>query len=192
MVGVVTEYRDDGWNAQLRTTSNNDGERMTDFYGTNAGLIAYFAERGTVIADASVVNEAALLIASEYLDNRYRWQFAGYKTAGREQDREWPRAGAYDIYGYAIASDAIPTEVVAATYEIASRQIASPGSLNTDVTMGEAIKSVSVPGAVSITYAGATSPYDLQIFMPTVDAALAPILVGARGVSSLSGRAVRV
>jgi hypothetical protein len=44
-------------------------------------------------------------------------------------------------------------EIERATYEATLRELAQPNSLSPDVTVGRVYKSVSVSGAVSVTYA---------------------------------------
>lgn len=165
---------------------------MTTNYGTAAGLIAYHAARGHVVAVNDPVNTAALLVASEWLDARYRSQFPGFKTGRRTQDREWPRSSAYDIEWQPIATDEIPTEVINATYEAAQRELDAPGSLTVDFVAGETLRSLSVSGAVSLTFAGANSAFDTQLTIPVVDMILAPILTGGgEGGSALTAQGLR-
>lgn len=166
---------------------------MVDFYGTAAGFRSYHIARGNdVPAEAADDDEAILewlLVASEWVDARFASSFGGLKVGLREQVREWPRTGAWDIYGYSIASDTIPNEVVRATYEAALRQGVS-SSLTIDYTPGK-YKRVSVDGAVSVDFASFNSAFDMQLQIPIVGQILAPILTGRGNVSSLSGDAVR-
>lgn len=165
---------------------------MVDFYGTAVGYVAYWTARGTVPDDTTPKIEAALLVASEYLDANYRSFYAGTKVNGRSQKRDWPRQAAYDVNYDQIADDEIPDEIDEATYQAASRELATPGSLRTDAIMGKAIQSVSIDGAVSVVYAGAGSIADLQPTFPAIDAILAPILTGGLAVSTLSGLSGRM
>lgn len=164
---------------------------MADFYGTNAGADAYFIARGNTTWGALTepAKASRLLIASEYVDARYRGSFPGIKTGDRTQIRDWPRTGAFDRDYFTIGPTEIPREVENATYEVASRD---PASLRTDATIGKSILQASVDGAVSVTYAGAASVMDLQLSMPSVDATIAPVLTGAGNVSGLVGRFERV
>lgn len=166
---------------------------MADYYGTAAGYIAYWTARNAAApTDDNDDILAALLVGSEYLDANYRNSYSGQKVNGRSQVRDWPRAGAYDNDLNVIADDEIPREVENATYEAAKRELASPGSLRTDVTMGKAISSVSIDGALSVTYSGAASAADYQVDIPIIGAILAPILNGGSGVSALSSMSGRM
>lgn len=153
---------------------------MADNYGTLAGATAYFLARNN--SDWSDVDyddadrNAALLVASVWLDGAYVKLFPGYRTSGRAQPREWPRSSAIDIYGNQIDANTVPLEIENATYEIAVRQLVSPGSLNADFVPGVAIKQASVEGAVSVTFAGAATAYDMQLQIPALNSILYPIL----------------
>lgn len=167
---------------------------MTDYYGTVAGADAYHLARGnSAVWDDDDVDDAekevALLLASEWLDQNYGSSFHGTKTGKRDQLREWPRDNAYDAYGVVIFG--IPVEIERATYEVALQQIRQNGSLFKTWIAGKDIKSVSVDGAISVTYAGANSLADVQISIPKIGGILAPILTG-EAVSHVSGRTSRI
>lgn len=151
---------------------------MADYYGSEGAADTYHAAHGNTAwaAALSAAKLAALLIASERLDADYASSFNGYPTGLRAQKRQWPRTSAWDIYGYSFANDEIPVQVQEATYELALRQIVKPGSLFKDWTAGKDIKSVSVDGAVSVTFAGAGSIQDVQTIIPVIDGILWPIL----------------
>lgn len=154
---------------------------MPDIYGTRAEADTYHAARGNASwANATEADrDVALIIASEWIDGKYRTSFPGWKTGLRAQEREWPRTGAYDRERYDIATDEIPVEVRNATYEAALRHITTPGSLLIDYTMGQRISSVTVVGAVSVQYEGLSGAMDLQLSIPIIDRILAPILTAA-------------
>lgn len=169
---------------------------MPDNYGTTDGFTAYQTARGraaeiaTYDADETAV---ALLVASEWIDAIYQSSFAGLKVGQRAQVREWPRYGAVDWYGYAIASDSNPVEVENATYEAALRQLMSPGSLVMDWTPSK-YREVNVSGAVDVTYNLFTSASDAQTQFLIIDQVIAPILTGGLGgnASGLSGYTNRI
>lgn len=167
---------------------------MDEFYGTVAGFKSYMEGRGKVIPvtweDDDI--EAALLVASEWIDGKYQPSFPGLKVGLRAQIREWPRTGAFDIYGYNLPPDAVPREIENATYEAAFRQASKPGSLTVDFTPGK-YKRVSVDGAISVDYTQFTWAADIQTQIAIVDAILYPILTNNGGnFSMLSGASVRV
>lgn len=106
-------------------------------YGTVAAFKAYCDARGVSYADYSDDQILqALVRASSYIDGAYRSAFPGYKTGRRTQPLEWPRTDAYDAAGDYLDPNAVPAEIEAATYEGATRELATPGSLAPDVAAG--------------------------------------------------------
>lgn len=166
---------------------------MADFYGTAAGWRIYHIARGRNVDayDDDSEIEAALLVASERNDAKYRSAFGGTKVGYREQIREWPRVGGFDIHGYSIPSDATPTEVINATYEAALRQLVEPGSLSVDWTPNK-YKRASVDGAVSVEFNIFGGAMDAQTQFLIIDEIIAPILTGCGNFSALSGGTSRV
>lgn len=163
---------------------------------TVAGFTAYHTARGRDVSGAAFADaddvEASLLVGSEWLDGKYRSLFSGLKINGRAQIREWPRNGAVDVYGNAIAADVEPVEIVNSVYEAAYKDRITPGSLSLDWTPGR-YKRVAVSGAVSVEYADFNSVHDLQTRFAIIDQILAPILTGALADhSALSGGVSRV
>lgn len=160
------------------------------YYGTNAGAGTYHSARGNAAwASASESDQdAALLRASEYIDNNWRQLFYGYKTGGRAQVREWPRDdvlvwnGALQIE---LPNDEVPVEVIDATYEAALRELNSPGYFNPDIIPGKNKKSVSITGAVAVEYWSD----DMKPVVEKIALILAPLFVAYGGPSSgLSGQ----
>lgn len=166
-------------------------------YGDKAGFESYHESRGRELPgtwDDDVI-EAALLVASEWIDNIYGAQFSGQKTGGFDQEREWPRSGAYATVPPAphlFPDDVTPDRVIKATYEAAWRQASTPGSLQVDYTPGK-YKSVSIDGAISVDYAQFSQATDIQTQIGIVDSLLWPLLNAAgAGMSSMSGGVNRV
>ena len=122
-------------------------------YGTEAAFEAYCARMGYTAASGDV--DPALERATAYLDGHYGARYPGKPTGGYEQVLGWPRTGATNCQGYVVPSDVVPKEIEAATYEAALRELATPSYLSPDVITGQIKKSVSVDGAVSVTYADA-------------------------------------
>ena len=166
---------------------------MPTNYGTVEGYKAYCVERNNPHAtDADAEILAALIIASEWLDGRYRTSFPGLKVGGREQEREWPRTGATDIYGYAISAGSVPSEVVNATYEATHRELDSAGSLSVDYTPNK-YKSATVQGAVGVVYNTFDNALEAQTKIMIVDTILGPLLTGKNftEASPYAGSSVR-
>lgn len=163
----------------------------TSYYGTVEGFLAYCLERNIAptTTDPALI-QAGQIVASEWLDAIYRRSFPGLKAGGREQEREWPRTGATDIYGYVI--EGVPREMEYASYEANIRQLAQPGVLSLDYTPPK-YKQASVSGAVSVTYATFDSVRDMQVKFARIDEILSAILstYGSDG-TGLTGRSNRV
>lgn len=161
-------------------------------YGTPGNFRTYLTARGlsaTNSADDTIVN-GKLLVASEWIDSKYGDYFPGRRVAGRNQDREWPRNGAVDAFGYAISSIGYPTEVENATYEAARRELDNPGSLSVDFTPNP-YKRAAVSGAVSVEYNIMAQATDRQIQLQIVDEILRPVLDECAEESTLSGESGR-
>jgi hypothetical protein len=162
---------------------------MPDFYGTEAAANTYHADRGNVTwAAATSPNKlAALVRASAYIDSlgidtrpcgAMLSRFPGRKTGGRAQAAAWPRTGATDIEGDAIAPDVVPLEVERATYEAALRELAAPGSLLPDFTPAQQVKREKVD-VIDVEYAGSTAENPNAPVVSAVLQILAPVMVPA-------------
>lgn len=125
-------------------------------YGSVADCAVYASARGlTFAATPAPAAEAALRRATAFIDG-YRGRFPGYRRFLRGQAMEWPRVGASDAAGNALPYDAIPVEIVRATFEAAVRELASPGSLSPDLTPAIRMKRVKAgPVETETEYAGA-------------------------------------
>lgn len=163
---------------------------------TVEGFETYWEERGVEIpgtwGEPSI--EAALLVASEWIDGTYGALFVGEKTGGFLQDREWPRINAQIVnpnYYYTFPNNEIPQQVIYAVYEAAYRQAANPGSLLIDYTPGK-YKRVSIDGAVSVEYAGVNFASDVQATFPRIDQLLSALFDNNADYSMYSGGSVRV
>lgn len=170
-------------------------------YGNAAGYKAYWLERGndqSAVLDATI--NAALLVASTWIDGIYGDSFVGHKTGGFTQADQWPRIGATVSDGnhkwknyYTFPDNVIPDQVEHATYEAAMRQITTPGSLQPDYKPNK-YKSVAISGAVSVEYAQLNNASDLTLSIGIVDTLLWPLLDESSPAlsSGLSGPSVRV
>lgn len=167
------------------------------FYGNAAGFITYLEERGQDVP-ASWDNEdieAALLVASEWLDSQYEDSWIGYKVTF-EQERSWPRQNAmittYPYHRY--SNTDIPVQVINATYEAAKRELINKGSLLIDYKPTQ-YQSVSVYNAVTVEYKDSVSSAgDVQTQIPVIQNLMSILIDPNKGAdgNALSGRAVRV
>lgn len=165
---------------------------MPDHYGTVTGFREYHDARGNTLPPSMMGDDdfvaAKLLVASEWIDARFRSQFPGRKVGGREQVREWPRDRAVDIYDQPL--EGIPREIENATYEAALIEGGSSGTLSMNWTPGK-YKSVSVDGAVSVEYAGFGSLADVQAHFAIINEILSAILTGGDGNAPYIGVSIR-
>lgn len=165
-------------------------------YGNASDFEEYLSSRGFEIPvdwDDEKIN-AALLVASEWLDSQYESIWIGYKV-DYNQERSWPRQLAvvqtYPFYVY--GTNEIPDEVVKATYEAAKRELTSQGSLQVDFQPSQ-YNSVSVYNAVTVEYNSNASAGDMQTQIPIIQSLMVKLLDSNKGANSngLSGVAVRV
>jgi hypothetical protein len=151
-------------------------------YADETTLDTYADDRGITLADGDA--EAALVRASQWLDNTYRPRFQGQRVKLRLQGMEWPRYGVADSGGFFVPSDAVPVEIVRATCEAAIRELTEVGSLAPDLDRGGQIKELQA-GSVRLVYgANASAQTTFQI----IDGILASLLGSP---SQYTARAVR-
>ena len=169
------------------------GKSDAESYVSVADCAAYADERGLSFAESPAPDaEAALRRATAWLDGAYAGRWPGDRLNGRSQSLQWPRSLAYDQDGLLIDDASVPAEVISATCEAAVRELAIPNTMTPDVTPNELIRSASVTGAVSVTYAGSVSVDGAIPALTAVDNLLAGI-VGKRSVpgQAVSGKAAR-
>lgn len=169
------------------------GKADAECYASIATINAYATARGLTFAITGGSNaadaEAAARRATTWLDAGFRDRFPGRKTNGRQQALEWPRVGACDASGEAIASDEVPTEIINALCEAAIREKASPGGLSPDVTPGQVAKREKVEGAVEVEYFRAGGVTDQRPVATVIRDILGSLLKSSGG--GYSGKAVR-
>jgi hypothetical protein len=101
---------------------------MTTAYTDNTYYKSYFGDRNIdVTSQTDAAIDAALLVATEYLDDTY--DFKGYKTVST-QDEKWPRSNIYDSEGNSISSSTVPTKVKDAVCELAYLEQTQTGGLS--------------------------------------------------------------
>lgn len=129
------------------TLEDGTGLAGAESFASVAEATAYFGARGKADAwDAIEDKEAALRLATEYMEQHYALRWAGYKLTAA-QALAWPRSGVRDpevISGY-VASNAVPVRVKRACMELALRT--ASGELTSDLgreTLSETVDVVSV------------------------------------------------
>ena len=162
-----------------------------NFYGSEQGFNNYMLDRDIDVPATDIAINAALLIASEWIDSKFRSSFDGEKVGYREQVREWPRIGHLDYNDDLIPSDEVPREIEHATYEIALRHMSSPGVLSIDYTPS-LYSSVSVDGAVAAKFIQFGSVSEIQAQFSKVVEILSGLLSKTELSSKLSGSSNRV
>jgi len=116
---------------------------------------ANVTQSGDWTAATTAAKENGLIVATQYLENKYRGRWRGRKKLW-SQALAWPRYGALDDDGYAMDSEAVPQELQAACAELALRVVLGDDLLGVVTEPGEVTsESVSVgPISESKTYAG--------------------------------------
>lgn len=110
------------------------GLANAEAYADAAAFAAWhLANYGTATTATNPQAEAAIRRAVAYLDGQ-KW--VGTKSRGRLQALAWPRADAVDAEGEEIAATSVPAEVIAAQHALTRAEIANPGTLSPDVTLG--------------------------------------------------------
>ncbi|MBY8918818.1 hypothetical protein KUG85_04750 [Nitratireductor sp. L1-7-SE] len=107
-------------------------------YGTDQGFQDWATENGYTVPSGTVA--AARQRGSAYIDAVYGDRFFGQPAGGIDQERAWPRVGATDKWGNAIASDVVPLRVVNASYHATLQEMETPGSLEPVVVAAERVK----------------------------------------------------
>lgn len=151
-----------------------------DAYATLAEADAYHAAIGNATwTGTDAAKEAAIRRATQWLDGRYRGSFPGLPVRGRLQALEWPRSDVSDINEFAVPSDAIPREIVAATAEAALRELVTPNSLTPDYVAASAVTREKV-GPLEVQYSETGGSASVRPIVTVID----EILSGLFRVSS--------
>lgn len=151
-------------------------------YGSDAAADTYHADRGNT-AWAALSAEArrqARVRGSLYVDSQMPvLRLPGVPTDAAQTDA-WPRTGASDIWGNAIASGVVPLRVEYATYEAALAEALAPGSLTPSYVAQDRVVRVKA-GPTEAQFSEAVSGVDAAIpILSAVRALIEPLLLSAR------------
>lgn len=120
------------------TVETGDGNPSANTYILVADVDTYFTDRAnTVWIGAAATKEAALIVATQYIDNHYHKRWKG-RRANETQALDWPRLSVVDDDGYSILSTVIPQQLKDALAEAALRHIT--GILMADIDTPGTIK----------------------------------------------------
>lgn len=162
-----------------------DGLPDANSYGSFAGYVAYWSERGAPPTEPQADVEKALVRATDHLGIRYR--FVGQRATAA-QGLEWPRVYAYRgnpaFDAQCVPVEGVPVEVVKATYELGKRALA--GELAPDPAVDESGQTVVSsrdkvgPLETERTFTGGGSSTFVKRF-PAVDRLLRDLVVSEGG-----------
>lgn len=110
-------------------------------YGNDAGLSAWLTDNGYTLPVGAPSLAVLRQRGSAYLDATYAAKLTcSYKTGGIDQERQWPRTGAFVYGGPAIDANAIPLAWVNASYRAAWLEASSPGVLTVTINPSSRVK----------------------------------------------------
>lgn len=148
-------------------------------YGTDEGFTAWLTANGYTLPVTAPSKAVLREKGSAYIDGTYGPRFSGVPTGGFEQERAWPRTGAY-AYGQEIGPGVVPDAVVNAAYAAAWQEANEPGSLSAVGSAATAVKREKVEGAVEVEYQAQSGPVTAESLSPVltaVEGLLRPFLI---------------
>jgi len=104
--------------------TGNASETATSYVSVSQ-YKSYWEDRGVTITDSDNSIQAYLNVATEFIDSFYRYQG---DVATNTQALRWPRFNCYNKYGYLVAADTIPKELINSVCFLAAQ--AKAGKLN--------------------------------------------------------------
>ena len=151
-------------------------------YITVAELKAYWADRNAAIFNPDFETQAAIIIATQYVDLNFDWRGA---LSNDDQSLDWPRRGVIDNQGRAYDSDDMPKQLKNAVAEYAKRQLDSPiqPDVNPDVGGITMLREKVDVIEQEVQYAdGTTGYYGIKRY-PLADNYLKGLTIGGAGGS---------
>lgn len=157
-----------------------EGLENSNGYTDAAAVREYWEDRAQVIEADDIEVEAAIVVASQFVDLKFGPRFIG-KKKNPDQALEWPRkcAGPY-------SDTSVPRQLIKAVAEYTKRQIDEP--LQPDLgTAGEVIETTEIlqgVGELTTRYAEGTGRTADDVRHPLAEGYLAPLL-GIGGMNYL-------
>ncbi|TWG90325.1 hypothetical protein L598_000700000820 [Mesorhizobium sp. J18] len=154
-------------------------------YGDDAGFETWLTENGYTLPDDAPSPAVLRQRGSAYIDATYGPRFVGTPT-DPEQEREWPRTGAY-IFGSALASDMVPDRVVKASYRAAYIAATNPAALSVVIDPARRVKRQKVDTIEREFFDGgeATGGAVTASLSSDIEGLLAPLLMPVGGFPSI-------
>lgn len=147
-------------------------------YGTDERFEDWLTENGHATLDAGSLTSAMLRQrGSAYLDGTYEARLPGYRTAGFDQERAWPRTGA-TVARQPIPTDTIPLAWEHASYAAALYEAQNPGGLNVATSQARAVKRKKIDVIETEFFEGSGNAVaDATIRLTVVEGLVAPFLL---------------
>lgn len=120
-------------------TYNIYGEHTDDTQGVDSSVTYFIGQLNTSAwDDAGFTDQQKALVTATRILDKQRW--TGSPTdPNTPQPLAWPRTGVTDCDGNAVATDAVPDEIVFATYELAAAIIAD-AAVQSEASGGSNVK----------------------------------------------------
>jgi hypothetical protein len=150
-------------------------------YGSDTGAGSFtdwIAENGyTTGSDDDLTVAQLRQRGSDYIDALYGQRFRGEPAGGIDQERAWPRVNA-TFWKASVPADAIPRNVVIASYHAALHEAQNPGSLAAAARSSEALKRKKIDTIEREYFEGSgNAAADATIKLSAVEGLLAPFLL---------------
>jgi hypothetical protein len=150
-------------------------------YGSDTGAGSFtdwIAENGyTTGSDDDLTVAQLRQRGSDYIDALYGQRFRGEPAGGMDQERAWPRVNA-TFWKAPVPADAIPRNVVLASYHAALHEAQNPGSLAVAATAVGAVKREKIDVLETEYFQGSGDvAADATVRLSAVEGLLAPFLV---------------
>ena len=116
------------------TVEDGTGLTNADSYLSSADADSYHTKHSNSSSwsgASTSVKEAALRMATQYINVTYRLRWKGIKI-DKDQALDWPRLSVVDRDGYNVAADALPQAIKDACAEMALREVTETNSLIVD------------------------------------------------------------
>ncbi len=155
-------------------------------YGDDVAFDIWLTDNGYVLPAEAPSAAVLRNRGAAYIDGVYGARFSGIPTGGFEQERSWPRTGAY-AYNQPIGDSIIPDAVIKASYEAAYQEAVDPGSLSAIGSSIDVVKREKV-GKIEVEYQASSDTSGIGGMIPIIsdiEGLLAPFLSPVGGFPAI-------